>query len=140
MKKSAQQKAEEAVRKAKKQIRMNKTKNWRGEFDKIVNKIFVVNTKHQAFTTEQWNEEIAPLFRELWKQIKKARIKGYMNAYKNLKSTGVIADEIKKAKQEGRKKVLEEMGISVHKMEIVNEIKVLEIISKLKPKSKTYKK
>ena len=35
------------------------------EFDKVFNKIFLVNVKHQAFTEEQWNNELAPLFREM---------------------------------------------------------------------------
>ena len=37
----------------------------REEFDKIFNKIFLVCNKHQAFTEEQWNDELAPLFRKL---------------------------------------------------------------------------
>jgi hypothetical protein len=39
------------------------------EYDKIFLKIFLASTKHQAFTLEVWNEEIAPLFREIRKLI-----------------------------------------------------------------------
>ena len=35
------------------------------DFDKIFNKIFQVNVKYQAFTTDQWNQEVAPLFRKM---------------------------------------------------------------------------
>jgi len=47
----------------------NKIEKAKERFDSIVNKIFIVNIEHQAFTDNQWNEEVAPLFRQLKKLI-----------------------------------------------------------------------
>ncbi len=106
----------------------NKTKNWREEFDEIVNKIFVANTEHQAFTTEQWNEEIAPLFRKLLNLIKKAKQVGYEKVKKEFCSC------------RGRIRQGETDRGYVGECGCCKRIIADHIINKLKPKSKTLKK
>lgn len=39
------------------------------KFEELFNKIFVINLQHQAFTADEWNKEVAPIFREIKKLI-----------------------------------------------------------------------